>query len=95
MVSIKRNTAELTDFLRETPPKLLQTALVLPAVDFGITGRLDNNNPSCLNSMSKYIHSLSIYISLFDFHIIYWNKYTGAFLNLPLVPSMWYAPNKC
>lgn len=40
MVSIKRNMAELTDFLRETPPKLLQTALVLPAVDFGITGQI-------------------------------------------------------
>lgn len=38
MVSIKRKAA-VTDFLRESPPKLLQTVPVLPAANFGILGQ--------------------------------------------------------
>lgn len=38
MVSIKRNS-RITDFLRDTPPKLLQTAPVLPTVNFSVKGQ--------------------------------------------------------
>lgn len=40
MVSIKSSTARIADSLRETTPKLLQTAPVLPVANFSIVGQL-------------------------------------------------------
>lgn len=40
MVSIKSSTARIADSLRETTPKLLQTAPVLPVANFSIAGQL-------------------------------------------------------